>query len=207
VGVTIRVVGAGLGRTGTASLRLALAQLLGGPCYHMFEVRQRPLDADVWTAAFNGNPPDWREFLADWSGVVDWPAAAFWEEISQAFPDAPILLSTRDADSWWRSASNTIFLVVQPAFGSDVPSDPWYRMIRAMMASFTVDWQDEAKAKAAYLAHNDHVRATAPADRLVEWHPGDGWGPICAAVGLPEPAEPFPHVNTTEEFRAMRGLS
>jgi hypothetical protein len=204
--MTIRVVGAGLGRTGTASLQLALAQLLGGPCYHMFEVRQRPADADVWTEAFNGNPPDWREFLADYSAAVDWPAAPFWHELSQAFPHALILLSTRDADSWWRSASNTIYLVVKPAFESDVPSDPWRRMVRAMMPSFTPDWQDEAKAKAAFLAHNDHVRATAPADRLLEWHPSDGWGPICDALRLPEPAEPFPHVNSTDEFRAMRGL-
>jgi len=173
----------------------------------MFEVRQRPADAEVWTEAFDGNPPDWREFLSDWSAVVDWPAAAFWQEIAHAFPDAPILLSTRDADSWWRSASNTIFLVLQRAFAPDAPSDSWARMARAMMPSFTVDWQDETKAKAAFLAHNDQVRATAPAGRLVEWRPGDGWLPICAALGLPEPAEPFPHVNTTDEFRAMLGLS
>jgi len=207
VGVTIRVVGAGLGRTGTASLRLALAQLLGGPCYHMFEVRERPSDADVWTAAFNGNLPDWHQFFGAYSAVVDWPAAAFWREIAEAYPDAPILLSTRDADGWWRSASATIFQAISTMFGPDAPSEPWPRMIRVMMPNFTPDWQDETKAKVAYLAHNEHVRATAPADRLVEWHPGDGWGPICAALGIPAPTEPFPHVNTTDEFRAMLNLS
>ena len=40
----MRVVGAGLGRTGTSSLKLALEQLLGGRCYHMTEVFGRPED-------------------------------------------------------------------------------------------------------------------------------------------------------------------
>ena len=42
---------------------------------------------------------------------------------------------------------------------------------------------------------------------LLEWQPGDGWEPICERLGLSVPDEPFPHVNTTEEFRAMLGLS
>jgi hypothetical protein len=173
----------------------------------MLEVRRRPSDAEIWADAFTGSPPDWPKFFGDYSAVVDWPAAAFWQELSEVCPDSLILLSTRDADDWWRSASNTIFLALQRAFAPDAPSDSWTRMVRAMMPGFTVDWQDETKAKAAFLAHNDHVRATAPADRLVEWQPGDGWGPICAALGLPEPTEPFPHVNTTDEFRAMLGPS
>jgi hypothetical protein len=71
---------------------------------------------------------------------------------------------------------------------------------------FTPDWQNEDAAKRAYEAHNAHVRATAPKDRLVDWQPGDGWEPICNKLGLAVPDEPFPHVNTTDEFRAMVGL-
>jgi Sulfotransferase domain len=41
-----------------------------------------------------------------------------------------------------------------------------------------------------------------PAGRLVEWRPGDGWEPICTALRVAVPDEPFPHVNSTEEFRA-----
>ena len=68
------------------------------------------------------------------------------------------------------------------------------------------DWQDETEAKRAYEAHNADVRASVPADRLIDWHPGDGWEPICEKLGLPVPSEPFPHVNTTDEFRAMIGM-
>ena len=202
----MRIVGAGLGRTGTASLKEALEQLLGGPCYHMFEVRERPEDPDVWGDAYEGRLPEWTSFFADYQAVVDWPAAPFWREIGDAFPDAIILLSVRDADAWWKSASDTIFTAVETYFAPDAPDDGWTRMGRGMMEAFTPSWREEAAAKAAFLAHNDQVRATAPADRLLEWQPGDGWEPICNALGVAVPDQPFPHTNTTAEIRRTLGL-
>jgi hypothetical protein len=206
--VALQVVGAGLGRTGTHSLKQALEQLLGAPCYHMVEVLGRPDDIPVWQRAVDGDPPDWREFFTDFGAAVDWPVAAFWSEISAAFPDAIVLLSTRDAAGWWTSASRTIFDVTQRGAPPDEP------VIVAQMAMattmferrFTPGWRDQAAATAAYEAHNETVRATVPAERLVEWHPGDGWAPICTALGVPVPSEPFPHVNTTSDFRAMARL-
>jgi hypothetical protein len=204
--VTLRIIGAGLGRTGTTSLKNALEELLGGRCYHMLEVRERPSDPDVWADAYEGRSPDWRAFFAPYVATVDWPAAPFWAELCEAFPDAPILLSVRDPDAWWRSASRTIFPAVATYFAPDAPRDGWTRMGRGMMTSFTPRWQNEAEAKAAYLAYNDHVRANAPHDRLVEWHPEDGWLPICRALELPVPAHPFPHLNTTADMRRELGL-
>ena len=174
--VALKVIGAGLGRTGTTSLKLALEELLGGRCYHMLEVRERPEDSTVWADAYEHNPPDWTSFFSDYRAVVDWPAAPFWFELSEVFPDAVILLSVRDPDSWWKSASNTIFPALATYFAPDAADDGWTRMGRGMMTSFSPGWQDESSAKAAYIAHNDHVRSTAPADRLVEWHPGDELG-------------------------------
>jgi hypothetical protein len=202
--MAIEVVGAGLGRTGTHSLKLALERLLDGPCYHMIEVFGRPADLDVWAAAYQGRPPDWAELFADYRAVVDWPAAGCWRQIADAFPDAPVLLSVRDVDEWWTSASATIFEIVAGPPGTD--DDGFRRMTDAMLDSFTHDWRDEAAAKAAFLAHNDEVRASVAPGRLIEWQPGDGWGPLCAGLGVPEPSQPFPHVNTTEEFRTRAGL-
>ena len=105
----LRLVGAGLGRTGTTSLKAALEQLLGGACYHMSEVFGRPDMAEMWLHAVQGDLPDWDVVFADYRAAVDWPAAGFWRELSTAYPDAPVLLSTRDADAWWESASQTIF--------------------------------------------------------------------------------------------------
>jgi hypothetical protein len=71
---------------------------------------------------------------------------------------------------------------------------------------FSPDWEDPASAKRAYEQHNAAVRAEVDPSRLVDWQPGDGWVPICRALSLPIPSEPFPHVNTTADFRAMAGL-
>ena len=206
--MALRLVGAGLGRTGTHSLKLALERLLGSPCYHMIEVFGRPDDIPVWQRAIDGDPPDWAEFLRDYRAAVDWPVAAFWRELADAYPDALVLLSRRSsADAWWKSASETIFAISSRAAPDDPVFGPQMRMAKAMLAqTFTPSWNEADAAKRAYDAHNAAVRAEADPDRLVEWQPGDGWAPLCDALGVDVPSTPFPHVNTTEEFRAMAGL-
>jgi hypothetical protein len=208
--MTLRVVGAGLGRTGTASLQLALQQLLDGRCYHMGETFGRPDDIPVWHAAVNGSSPDWNAFLSEYVAAVDWPACAFWRELAAANPDAVVLLSTRSSpDAWWRSAHDTIFQVSKREIPPDAP--PVFGAQRAMATdmfanTFTPGWEDESTAKRAYEAHNAAVRAEVAPARLVEWQPGDGWEPLCTALAVPVPDDPFPHVNSTADFRAMIGL-
>ena len=205
--MALQVIGAGLGRTGTTSLKQALELLLGGRCYHMFEVRERAEDADVWGAAYSGSLPAWGPFFDGFQATVDWPSAPFWADIAATFPDALILLSTRDPDAWWKSVSSTIFpAMAKTYFVPDAPDDGWTRMGVGMMTAFSPNWQDEASAKQAYLAHNEHVRTTAPRDRFLEWHPEDGWEPICSALHRDVPDQPFPHANTMEQARAGLGL-
>jgi hypothetical protein len=87
----------------------------------------------------------------------------------------------------------------------DDPSLPGFvPLARDMFASFEPNWRDDAAAMAAYDRHNAAVRREVPAERLIEWQPGDGWRPLCAGLGVAEPDEDFPHVNTTEEFRGRR---
>ncbi len=105
--MTIQLIGAGLGRTGTHSLKLALEQLLGGTCHHMMEVFSHPDEVPVWDAAMRGEPVDYPALLGDYCAIVDYPGAAVWRELADAFPDAPVLLSTREsAQVWWDSASS-----------------------------------------------------------------------------------------------------
>jgi hypothetical protein len=181
------------------SLKVALERLLGEPCYHMIEVFPRPAHFGLWTTAAHGERVDWHALFDGFTAAVDWPAAAFWKEISEAFPESMILLSTRDsAESWWQSASETIFGVVTAD-----RSGPIATMVDAIFETrFTKAIHDREAAIAAYERHNENVRATAPRARLVEWTPKDGWGPLCKALGVAVPAEPFPYVNTTDEFRA-----
>ena len=151
--MALRVVGAGLGRTGTASLQLALQQLLDGRCYHMGETFGRPDDIPVWHAAVNGSSPDWDAFLADYVATVDWPACAFWRELADANPDAIVLLSTRSsADAWWKSANDTIFQISTRDIPADAPpmfgarSSRWSTDMFAN--TFTPDWERRDRGQA-----------------------------------------------------------
>jgi hypothetical protein len=197
--MSLKVIGSGIGRTGTNSLKLALEKLLGAPCYHMVEVFPRPHHFKLWAQAARGEQVDWHALFDGFAAAVDWPAAALWEPISKAFPDAIILHSERPEDAWWKSAHATIF---NPQNLGNMPP-PFAEMMQPLMANhFTAKLTDREAALAKYRELNAYVRATAPKDRLVIWSPGDGWEPICKALKLPVPTEPFPHVNTTDEFNA-----
>lgn len=204
--MTLQAIGAGVGRTGTMSLKLALEQLLGGPCYHMIEVFPRSDHVEQWHRAVRGEDVDWETLFGDFTAAVDWPASAFWQELSAVYPDAIIIHSVRDsADAWWRSADRTIFEAMDREPEPDARA--WWRMADELIrATFTGNYRDEQEAKIAYEAHNAYVREHAPARRLVEWQPSDGWGPICESLDMPVPDEPFPRANTAEEFRQMTGL-
>ena len=201
----IKLIGAGYPRTGTNSQQLALQQLLNGKCYHMHESMERPQDAPVWEAAAKGRLPDWESFFSEFEATVDWPSSLFWESQAAAFPDAPVLLSTRkDSETWYASVIKTIVPATQQAEDS-----PWRQMACAIfdmgMGITDIQNPDKDKMIAAYEAHNENVRKTVPSSRLFEWQPEDGWGPICAALKLAVPDEPFPHVNTREEFSKRIG--
>ncbi|HEV7585592.1 MAG TPA: sulfotransferase [Solirubrobacteraceae bacterium] len=208
--MALKVVGAGLGRTGTSSLKLALERLLGGPCYHMFELVRREQDTPVWHAAVRGEQVDWAGLLREYVATVDWPAAAFWREIWAANPDAIVLLSRRDSPTtWWTSMERTI---IQSVGGTLPPDGPATARRRAMIVEmlnerFTPAWRDREAAISAYERHLEEVRGAVPPAQLVEWQPSDGWQPICAALGLPVPEEPFPRENSTADFRARAGFT
>ena len=202
--MAMQVVGAGLGRTGTHTQKVVLEQLLGGTCHHMMEVFGHPDEVPVWHQAALGTMPDWTQFLGGYTALVDWPGASYYKELAAAFPDAPVLLSVRDPDAWYTSASDTIFNAIDPS-NTD---DPWQQMVGTMLRNrFCADLENPDAMKKAFVAHNEEVRDTIPADRLIVWEPKDGWAPICDALGVSVPDEPIPVTNTTNEFRQhMLGL-
>jgi hypothetical protein len=186
------------------SLKLALEKLLGGPCYHMLEVFGHPEHVALWQAAMRGKPPAWDRIFDGYVSAIDWPVVSFWRELADANPEALILLSVRDPEAWWQSCDRTIFEVMRRP-GDRFPE--WFAMAQDMFArTFDGDFDDHDAAIAAYdRRHNEEVRRTADPSRLLEWSPDDGWEPICNALRVPVPDEPFPHANTTDEFRARAG--
>jgi hypothetical protein len=207
--MALRVIGAGLPRTGTASLRAALERLLGAPCYHMLELFDHPEHLAFWRKAASGEV-DWRTFFAGYAAEVDWPASQYWRELMDVYPDAPVLLSARDsAATWWRSAEATVFGQARRArqAGGDIPPRmrEFIETLRMAMERLSPTWYERDGAVEAYERHNAEVRATVPAGRLVVWQPGDGWEPLAGMLGVPVPDEPFPHENTTADFQAGTG--
>ena len=202
--MTLQIVGAGLGRTGTTSLKLALERLVGGRCYHMAELYATPEHIPVWHDAIGGHPPDWDKFLGGYRATVDLPAAAFWRELAEHNRDAVIVLSVRDnAGQWWDSWSNTIVAAAatrKPSPGSLLAD--YAAMVTDLMFKRlgVTNPADKAEMVAAYERHNDTVRAGAPPARLLEWRPADGWAPLAERLGVPVPDEPFPRANTREQF-------
>src|SRR5438270_6930398 len=104
----MKLIGAGLPRTGTLSQKVALEMLGLGPCYHMVNVLADLDEVQKWQAAFDGNA-DWPAIFSEFQSTVDWPGSFFYKELSDAYPDAKVLLSTRDGEAWARSMRDTVW--------------------------------------------------------------------------------------------------
>jgi len=205
----IQVIGAGLGRTGTLSLKLALEELGFSQCYHMTEVLARMQDARVWDAAARGEPVDWDALFRGYQATVDWPGCSFYEELLRRYPDAKVILTVRDPERWYDSARQTIYYV-RHAFPSwarlmNPRMGPFIRMLDRLIwdGTFQGRFEDKSFAIAVFNRHNEQVRRVVPPDRLLVYEVKEGWGPLCAFLGVPVPdGKPFPHVNDATEFRS-----
>lgn len=203
--MALAVVGAGFGRTGTLSLKGALETLGLGPCYHMTEVFAHPEHVPVWRDATEGRPVDWDALFAGYGSCVDWPACAFWRELASHWPDAKVILTVRDPQRWYESVAKTIYLVLQRELPGDAPEPvrAHHAMVRRLIdeGTFGGRFEDRDHAIGVYEAHNRAVREAVPPDRLLVYEVAEGWEPLCRFLDRPVPAEPFPRVNSTDEFR------
>ncbi len=205
----MKVIGAGFGRTGTLSLKEALETLGFGPCYHMSEVSSHPEHAPLWTAAANGSDVDWNAIFEEYESTVDWPSAAFYVWLIEAYPDAPVILSVRDPDTWYESCINTIYPASAPEAGSDFATsdDPMAQMIAAVIwqGTFQGKFRDKRHAVSVFERHIEEVQTRVPADRLLVFDVRQGWEPLCGFLGVEVPEnQPFPRVNSTLDWQNER---
>src|SRR3712207_2349159 len=220
----MKVIGAGFGRTGTASLKAALETLGFGPCYHMTEVFANPDHAGFWRVAWQGEPVHWDAILGGYEAAVDWPACTFYAELMERYPDAKVLLSVRDPERWYESTRSTIYELGRISSGS-----PLSRLSFAFLSLFAfgtfktgqgpmteeIVWrgtfdgkfEDKRHAIEVFNRHNEEVRRRVPQDRLLVYEVKEGWEPLCEFLGVKEPDTPFPHLNdATEMRRRMLGV-
>ena len=201
--MTIKVVGAGFGRTGTLSMKFALEKLGFDKCYHMMEVGMNPHHTQYWLDLAQGKDIDWDSMFEGYQASVDWPSANFWKEQLVRYPDAKVLLTRRDPDRWYDSVINTIW---KTSSGNRDSADE--RAQASAKFAFDVIWDrvfngrldDKAHVIACYEAHNQDVIDTVPEAQLLVYEPGQGWEPLCEFLDVPIPEDDYPHVNSTEEF-------
>lgn len=197
----MQVIGAGLGRTGTYSLKAALERLGFDPCYHMETVLQdRPKRVPHWIDALAGKP-DWDTVYRGFNCAVDWPTAAFYSELNTAWPEARFILSTRNPESWAASYGSTIGKLVADRVNAPEPMQAWLDMVHSVTARCAVhDNMSETALAQAFIVHEAAVKAAIPAERLLVFEVTEGWGPLCAFLGVEVPDEPFPRTNERSLF-------
>ncbi len=199
--MSVKVIGAGIGRTGTYSLRSALIQLGLGPCHHMEEVlhdmaRQVPL----WQAAVDGRP-DWAETYKGYASAVDWPTATFFRDLHAEYPTAKFILTVRSRQSWVESFSDTIYKALAGRAHAPDAMQPWLTMSSGVIArAGIVDGMNVAGLMTAFDAHVAAVKAAIPPDQLLVFQVKDGWRPLCEFLDVPIPATDFPRTNDRAEF-------
>jgi Sulfotransferase domain len=192
----LKLIGTGLGRTGTLSLKLALERLGFGPCYHMTEVLMDPSRGDSWVRAAEGKP-DWTAIFDGYLATVDYPGCTFWRELIEFYPSAKVLLTVRDPEEWFDSPQQTIF--------SDEHNKPFMQSSlreffeKTVFATFDYRIHDRDFLTGAFLRHNDEVQQLVPPDRLLVFEAAHGWAPLCKFLGVPIPDSPYPRVNSREE--------
>jgi hypothetical protein len=200
--VALKVIGTGLGRTGTKSLHSALNMLGLGPCHHMMEVFPRPESVPLWVAAANGKP-DWDAIFAEFQSAVDYPAAAHWRAITAYYPDAKVIHTVRDPDAWFDSTQATIFSPTGPVAEAVQEKDhPMGAFFRTIVSPFGAHLHDRAFMTDYFGRHTEAVKATIAPERLLICEAGQGWAPLCAFLDVGVPNAPYPSENTTAEFQA-----
>jgi hypothetical protein len=204
----MKVIGAGFGRTGTLSLKIALEKLGFGPCYHMTEVIKHPAHIRQWRAAADGQPVDWQALLKRYPSGVDYPLSVFYKELLAAFPDAKVILTIRDPDSWYESTLETIYShVTVPrwvgwllppfrGFSAMVEATVWQRL-------FDGRFEDREYAISVFEAHIEEVKRTIPPENLLICDVSEGWEPLCAFLDVPVPPGDFPHANNRKSTQRL----
>ena len=199
--MTMHVIGAGVGRTGTMSLRLAINRLGLGPCHHMEDVLNDMAEqVPLWNSALEGNP-SWPAIYSGFDSAVDWPSAAFFRELIREYPTAKFVLTVRSPESWAASFGSTIYTLLAGKDDAPPEQQDWLQMAENIIAKSGIPSGLNADdLMKAFSDHNEAVKASIPESQLLVFEVKEGWEPLCRFLDMPVPDEPFPRSNDREEF-------
>jgi hypothetical protein len=184
------------------SVKFALEKLGFGPCYHMMEVMPHPERVAKWAALARGGEPDWDEIFNGYASCVDWPACDYWRQIAGHFPEAKVVLTVRDSDKWFASTQKTIFSKEHMDRFLPEGGDPDLKAMveRLFVRNFDGRGNDREHAIGVFEKHNEDVIRSLPKYRLLCFNVKEGWEPLCRFLGVPVPDEPFPKLNSSDDW-------
>jgi hypothetical protein len=196
--MSLKVIGAGVGRTATFSLKFALEHISLGPCYHMSEVfAGARRNIPFWLDVVRGKP-DWDAIFEGYQSTTDYPACTYWRELAEYYPEAKVILSVRDPETWFESVSETIFSQKMQGPLEGTPTGAMMKGVvfdafggRVTDRAFMTDW---------FTRRNQEVIDALPPERLLAFSAKDGWSPLCKFLGVSVPKESFPRVNSRDEI-------
>ena len=209
----LKIIGAGWGRTGTESLKLALEQLGFGKCYHAYELIANPHQIVYWEQLQNGEKPDYNTLFEGYQAAVDFPVCYHYRELTEQYPDAKVILTVRSPSHWYDSAAKTIFMKPEQAkvrllwflslFSKRLRYI--YRITKyGQSFLFGRVWKNETADKTAMMDFfnnwNEEVKQTIPANKLLVYEVKQGWEPLCKFLNVPVPDTPFPKANEHGDF-------
>ena len=223
--MSLQIIGAGYGRTGTLSLKHALEEL-GYPCYHMEEVlntKQNKDHLNFWldvAESERGSQHNWSEVFENYSATVDNPGCCVYQELLDSYTDAKVILSLhpKGPEAWYESTMSTIYFFGSAWEGSVLSFlIPFFRRFNRMAQLLIWDrshqgtMNDKSAALERYTSHIEEVKARVPKHQLLIFTVDQGWEPLCTFLQKDIPDQAFPRVNDKESFqkriRMFKGLT
>jgi hypothetical protein len=194
----LKVIGAGMGRTGTTSLKAALEMLGFAPCCHFYNFLEAEVQSlvPVWGELIDGTSKDWERVYSNFKAAVDCPAWFYYRELAAFYPESKVILTVRDADKWFESTQETV-LSDSVLDWINKTASPAMRKItdRATLGAAGTKVHDRDYMIGWFERHNAEVKRTIPKERLLVYEVKQGWEPLCKFLGVPVPAAPFPRLN------------
>lgn len=244
-----RVICAGLSRTGTVSLCTALSHLLNGPVFHggmqMLHggaTRQQQLlslcQLDPPPSPSSPSSSSGRDTLdrahaqhllaqltQGYVAGADMPMNMYVGELCALYPDAVVVVTTREKGAWVRSWGPVAGLATTWYFKLLFWPLPHVRLFPAIVTAlgermhgrgrdgrmvrrevlypgmWEVREDVQRRFGAQYDGHAEYLRRVVPRERLRFFDVRDGWGPLCEILGVEVPDVPFPHENDWESLQ------
>lgn len=214
--MSLKIIGAGGPRTGTASLKDALEILGFGKCYHMQYLFNHPDEVQYWHQLYDTGSVDFETMFDGFQSTVDFPGCFVYKELLNKYPDAKVILNVRDPEKWYESALNTVYSVTPQTIGQKlnlmkkmILSSRFRKLAKSFMlvrkylwdGQYRGQFKDKDLAIQIYNDFNEEVKKHVPDEQLLIYRITDGWEPLCKFLNVPVPDKDFPNKNKRKEFK------